>query len=68
MFRAEQDELAAKSQEKAGQAIAAGTFKEEIVPVSVPGRKGPTIVRLVRIIFQIFFIPYLVLTHHLLFK
>ena len=46
--------MAAKSQGKAGQAIAAGTFKEEIVPVSVPGRKGPTIVRLVRIIFQIF--------------
>lgn len=42
--RADQDALAAASQQKAGAAIQAGHFREEIVPVSVPGRKGPTVV------------------------
>lgn len=41
--RQEQDELAAHSQAKAVKAIAAGTFKEEIVPVTVPGKKGDVI-------------------------
>lgn len=38
--RQEQDELAACSQAKAVRAIAAGAFKEEIVPVTVRGQKG----------------------------
>jgi len=41
--RAEQDEFAVESQRKAAAAQAAGRFKEEIVPVRVPGRKGETI-------------------------
>jgi len=44
LSRQEQDEFAALSQQKAGAAIKDGHFKDEIVPVSVPGRKGPTIV------------------------
>jgi len=44
LSRQEQDEFAALSQQKAGAAIKDGYFKDEIVPVSVPGRKGPTIV------------------------
>jgi acetyl-CoA C-acetyltransferase len=39
-----QDELAAISQEKAVRAIAEGRFKEEIVPVVIPQRKGDPIV------------------------
>merc|ERR1719483_1501121 len=42
--REEQDEFSALSQQKAGVAISAGLFKDEIVPVSVPGRKAATIV------------------------
>jgi len=38
--REEQDEFAAWSQEKAQKALASGRFKEEIVPVPVPQRKG----------------------------
>jgi acetyl-CoA C-acetyltransferase len=38
--RAEQDEFAAWSQLKAEQAIASGRFKDEIVPVAIPQRKG----------------------------
>jgi 3-oxoadipyl-CoA thiolase len=38
--RADQDAFALRSQQRAGKAIAAGYFKAEIVPVSVPGRKG----------------------------
>jgi acetyl-CoA C-acetyltransferase len=38
------DELAAESHRKAVAAAAAGKFREEIVPVEVPGRKGPTMV------------------------
>jgi acetyl-CoA C-acetyltransferase len=37
-----QDEFSAKSHQKAIAAIEAGKFKDEIVPVQVPGRKGPT--------------------------
>ncbi|MDK2779667.1 MAG: acetyl-CoA C-acetyltransferase [Pseudomonadota bacterium] len=42
--REEQDVFAAASQQKAVAAIAAGKFKEEITPVSVPQRKGDPIV------------------------
>ncbi len=38
--REEQDEFAAKSQNKAEAAIKAGKFREEIVPVEVPQPKG----------------------------
>jgi acetyl-CoA C-acetyltransferase len=37
--REAQDEFAAESQQKAGAAMAGGKFKEEIVPVEVPGKK-----------------------------
>ncbi|PLR99946.1 acetyl-CoA C-acetyltransferase [Bacillus sp. T33-2] len=42
--REEQDEFAAASQEKAAAAIEAGKFREEIVPVSIPQRKGDPII------------------------
>src|SRR5437660_3108714 len=43
--RADQDAFAWRSQQRAGKAIAAGYFAEEIVPVEVPGGKaGPTVV------------------------
>jgi 3-oxoadipyl-CoA thiolase len=43
--RADQDAFAIRSQQRAGAAIAAGYFKEEIVPVEVPGGKqGPVMV------------------------
>src|SRR6266478_2551119 len=42
--RAEQDEYALSSHRKAGAAIKAGKFKEEILPVEIPQRKGPAIV------------------------
>lgn len=38
--REEQDAFAASSQQKAGAAISGGKFKDEIVPVVVPNRKG----------------------------
>ncbi len=38
--REEQDAFAAESQRKAAVAIAAGRFKDEIVPVVIPQRKG----------------------------
>ncbi|MBP3039339.1 acetyl-CoA C-acetyltransferase [Bacillaceae bacterium Marseille-Q3522] len=38
-----QDELAAFSQNKAERAIAAGRFTEEIVPITIPQRKGEPI-------------------------
>ncbi len=38
--RAEQDAFAAASQERATAAIQEGRFREEIVPVTIPGRKG----------------------------
>jgi acetyl-CoA C-acetyltransferase len=41
--RAAQDEWALRSQQRFGAAQAAGKFKAEIVPVEVPGRKGPTV-------------------------
>ncbi len=42
--RAEQDEFAAASQQKAEAAQTAGKFKEEIIPVEIPQRKGDPIV------------------------
>jgi acetyl-CoA C-acetyltransferase len=42
--RAEQDEFAANSHRKAAAAIKAGKFKDEIVAVEIPQRKGPAIV------------------------
>lgn len=38
--RQEQDEFALASQQKAGAAMKAGKFKDEIVPVIISGRKG----------------------------
>lgn len=38
--RAQQDELAATSQNRASKARAEGIFKDEIVPVEIKGRKG----------------------------
>ena len=42
--RAAQDEFAAESQNKAEAAIAAGRFGAEIIPFTVKGRKGDTVV------------------------
>lgn len=42
--RAEQDEYALNSHRKAAAAIKAGNFKEEIVPVEIPQRKGSPLV------------------------
>lgn len=44
LSREEQDELATASQNKAEAAVTSGRFKEEIVPVSVPQRKGDDLV------------------------
>jgi acetyl-CoA C-acetyltransferase len=40
--REQQDDFAAKSHAKAIAAAEAGRFKDEIVPVVIPGKKGPT--------------------------
>jgi acetyl-CoA C-acetyltransferase len=42
--RADQDELAAESHRRAAAAVSAGYFRDQIVPVEVPGRKGTTTV------------------------
>jgi acetyl-CoA C-acetyltransferase len=42
--RAQQDEFAVKSQNKAEAAQKAGKFKDEITPVTIKGRKGDTVV------------------------
>ncbi len=42
--RADQDAFALESQSRAARAIAEGWFKGQIVPVEVPGRKGPVVV------------------------
>lgn len=39
--REAQDELALVSQQRAARAVAEGRFKEQIVPVQIPSRKGP---------------------------
>jgi acetyl-CoA C-acetyltransferase len=44
LTRQQQDEFAAGSQQKAAAAIAAGHFRDEIVPVEIAGRKGPAVV------------------------
>ncbi len=44
LTREQLDEFAVKSQEKAEAAIKAGKFKDEIVPVEIPQRKGDPIV------------------------
>jgi acetyl-CoA C-acetyltransferase len=44
LTRAEQDEFAAQSHQRAGKAIASGLFAEEIAAVTVPQRKGDPIV------------------------
>ncbi len=38
--RADQDAFAARSQQRAGQAMAGGVFADELVPVHIPQRKG----------------------------
>jgi acetyl-CoA C-acetyltransferase len=42
--RGEQDAFAAQSQQRAEQAIKSGRFKDEIVPVEVPQRRGEPII------------------------
>src|ERR1043166_4051392 len=42
--RSEQDEFATNSHRKAAAAIKAGRFKDEIVPIEIPQRKGAAIV------------------------
>ena len=42
--RDEQDDLAMKSNQRAAAAIAAGRFADEIVPVSIPQRKGDPLI------------------------
>jgi acetyl-CoA C-acetyltransferase len=42
--RQQQDDFALASQQKAGAASKSGRFKDEIVPVTVKGRKGDTVV------------------------
>jgi acetyl-CoA C-acetyltransferase len=44
LSRAEQDAFAARSQNRAEQAIKEGLFRQEIVPVSIPQKKGPALV------------------------
>lgn len=42
--RQAQDDLAFRSQQNAGRAIKEGRFKDEIVPVSIPQKKGPPLI------------------------
>src|SRR5258705_1654335 len=42
--RTEQDEFAVSSHRKAAAAIKAGKFKDEIVSIEIPQKKGPTVV------------------------
>ncbi|MBU3159763.1 acetyl-CoA C-acetyltransferase [Clostridium frigoris] len=44
LTRADQDQFALKSQQKTEAAIKAGKFKDEIVPVVIPQRKGEPVV------------------------
>jgi acetyl-CoA C-acetyltransferase len=44
ILRAEQDAYAAESERRAAEAMASGRFDDEIAPVTVAGRKGPTVV------------------------
>ncbi len=45
LSRADLDQFALESQQRAVAAIAEGRFDAEIVPVSLPGKKGPVIVK-----------------------
>jgi len=42
--RADQDQFALQSQQRAARAQAEGYFAEEIVPVTIPGKKGDTVI------------------------
>ncbi|HSE23242.1 MAG TPA: acetyl-CoA C-acetyltransferase [Pyrinomonadaceae bacterium] len=42
--RQEQDEFAVNSHRRAAAAISAGRFKDEIIPVEIPQRKGPALI------------------------
>ncbi len=42
--REQQDELAAASQQKAEAAVKSGRFKEEIVPIEIPQRRGDAVI------------------------
>jgi acetyl-CoA C-acetyltransferase len=42
--REEQDEYAVRSHQRATAAVESGRFADEIIPVTVPGRKGDTVV------------------------
>jgi acetyl-CoA C-acetyltransferase len=42
--RAAQDEYAARSHQKAARATDEGAFKDEILPISIPQKKGPALV------------------------
>jgi 3-oxoadipyl-CoA thiolase len=42
--REDQDFFSLRSQQRAARAKAAGFFVEEIVPIEIPGKKGPTVV------------------------
>jgi acetyl-CoA C-acetyltransferase len=42
LTREELDQFALESQQRAARALASGVFRDEIVPVEVPGKKGPT--------------------------
>ena len=42
--RDEQDALAAESHRRAAAAVEAGYFAEQIIPIEIPGKKGPTTV------------------------
>lgn len=42
--REEQDAFAASSQQKAEKAVESGRFNAEIIPITIPGKKGDTIV------------------------
>jgi len=42
--RADQDAFALRSQQRAAKSIADGVFREEIIPVSVPQRKGDPVI------------------------
>jgi len=44
VYREDQDQFALRSQQKAEAAIAAGAFKDEIVPVAVPQRRGDPVI------------------------
>jgi acetyl-CoA C-acetyltransferase len=41
--RQEQDQFALESQNKAEAAMKAGKFKDEIIPIEIPSKKGPTV-------------------------